>query len=66
MKCYTKESLEDSRPDKDALEVVEFCVNRLFDDRVHCITDEVVHQLTYEELIGALLLARDEISEKEE
>jgi hypothetical protein len=38
---------------------VNFCLAQLYADRMHRCGDEVVRNLTFEELIGALLLARD-------
>jgi hypothetical protein len=40
-------------------EAVDFCLRQLYCDRRHCIDEEVVAGLTFEELIGALLLSRD-------
>lgn len=59
----SRESLESSRPKKDVDDCVDFCLNRLFDDNVHSAEDEVVKGLTFEELIGALLLAKDSLEE---
>lgn len=59
MKDYNQESLESSRPDVSASEAIEFVLGQLYRDRRHAIEDEVSPRLTYEELIGALLLAQD-------
>ena len=59
MKDFTQAVLEDGRPDTTAEECVDFCLARLFEDDVHVTTDNVVEGLTFEELIGALLVARD-------
>jgi len=53
--------LESSRPQIVAYEAVDFCLRQLYADRRHKLDDEVAHRLTYEELIGALLAARDEL-----
>lgn len=45
-----------------AEEAVDFCLDALFDDKVHKLEEEVVSCLTYEELTGALLLAKDYIA----
>ncbi len=64
MKCYSKESLESCRPEGiSALDTVDFCLGQLYKDKTHCITDEIVDRLTFEELIGALLLASDVIGD---
>lgn len=60
----SRESLESSRPKKDVDDCVDFCLNRLFDDKVHSVEDKVVEGLTFEELIGALLLAKDSLEER--
>ena len=61
MKDATRHALETSRPGLSALENVKFCLEQLYDDTRHSIIDEVVHNLTFEELIGALLQAYDEV-----
>jgi hypothetical protein len=38
-----------------------YCLKRIFKDRDHRATDEIVDGLTFEELIGALLLAGDSL-----
>lgn len=61
VKDYSKEVLESSRPQIVAYEAVDFCIRQLYADRRHKLDDEVARRLTYEELIGALLAARDEL-----
>ena len=61
MKDFTKEQLSDSRPGQPAQVTIGFCLERLFEDRKHRITDTVCRELTYEELIGALLQAQDAV-----
>jgi hypothetical protein len=64
MKGIKKEQLEETRPQQiDAEEGLDFCLNALYADKKHTIEEYVVHNLTYEELIGALLLARDTVKE---
>ena len=63
LKDFTKRELNDSRPEKTLKEVVDFCLKKIYEDKKHKISDEVSPGLTYEELIGALLLAQD--TEKE-
>ena len=60
MNDISYEALEDSRPNISSLEAISFCLLQLYNDNEHGIDDYVVGMLTYEELIGALLLARDE------
>ena len=62
MKDYTKKQLQSSRPDKSSLECVEFCLKQLFKDKTKLLGDEIVDKLTYEELIGTLLLCQDELT----
>lgn len=62
MKDMTQADLESNRPKLDVREAIDFCLERLYADRVHETTHAVVDGLTYEELIGALLLARDAIA----
>jgi len=64
MKDYSKEALSASRPKKDVEDCINFCLNQLFNDNTHEIEDEVVEGLTFEELIGALLLVKDELEER--
>ena len=56
---YSKELA--SRPDKDAIDCVNYCLQQLCADKTHEVTDEIVNKLTFEEVIGALLLAKDKI-----
>jgi len=64
MKNYTPEQLEATRPDITAREGIDFCLHRLYLDTTHTVDDEVVTGLTLEELIGALLVARDRLPQK--
>jgi hypothetical protein len=66
MKDFTREELESGRPEKTPGEVIEYCLDKLFEDQEHSFQDEVSLHLTYEELIGALLCARDAVEELEE
>ena len=50
-------------------ETLAYCLKQLYADRQHAITEEFIHGLTYEELIGTLLQARDmcdELKKREE
>lgn len=61
MKDYRREELEEGRPNQESLHCVNFVLDQLFKDREHVISDRVAGCCTYEELIGALLLARDDL-----
>ncbi len=66
MKGFSREDLNGGRPDLSTREAVLFCLDQLFDDSTHVVTDAVALSngevlLTYEELIGALLLVSDEM-----
>jgi hypothetical protein len=61
MNGATKEQLEAGRPEIDALEAISFTLEQLYEDGSAHYTQEVTQDLTFEELIGALLAARDEI-----
>lgn len=60
MKDVPIEIIESNRPAIPLLEAVNFCLERLYEDRGHGFTDSIAKDLTYEEVIGALLLARDD------
>jgi len=59
MKNLTRKDLKSHRPNHSPRHCIEHALNALFDDNTKRLDDEVVKNLTYEELIGALLLARD-------
>jgi hypothetical protein len=59
MKNATRKELEASRPGTSACEAVRRCLKHLYRDREHRVEVEIVRGLTYEELIGSLLLVRD-------
>ncbi len=63
MKQYGKQSLEARRPSKHALETITFCLEQLYKDKKHWLNDEIAKDLTYEEVIGALLQGRDAVEE---
>lgn len=65
MRDYSQEELESSRPNEDALHCVEFCLEQLFKDRTKRTEQVVAGVCTYEELIGALLAAKDELERNE-
>jgi len=62
MKDAKQEQLEACRPSSlrmTPLECVEYCLKKLFADKQHKCLDEISPDLTYEEVIGGLLVARD-------
>lgn len=59
MRNCSKRELTASRPEMSAFSAVDFCLNQLYRDRSKRLNDLVAKNLSYEELIGALLLARD-------
>lgn len=64
MKDYTKEELAlggGQRPDKEGIELLHFCLEMLYEDNTKSISNTIVNNLTYEELIGALLVAKEEL-----
>jgi hypothetical protein len=63
MKDITRKTLEAYRPSEDALRCLNFCLGQLFADRRKSRDDIVAGCCTYEELIGALLLARDRLKQ---
>jgi len=65
MKTYSKEKLETMRPDCSDRTCVEHCLTNLYDSKTLSIHDYVTPGLTYEELIGALILARDAIDQRD-
>jgi len=62
MKRYDKKTLESSPlPELGTEEAISFCLDRLYEDNTHDIREEIVVGLSFEELIGALLSARNDI-----
>lgn len=60
------ETLEAGRPTVEAERAIAFCLGGLYADTSKRTVDPVVPSLTFEELIGALLLARDVIRQAQE
>ena len=60
MKDVTKKELELNRPSVDVITCIEHSLKMLYKDKTKSVFDEVVKGLTFEELIGTLLLSRDE------
>jgi len=66
MRNVTQHDLEETRPDSPLEETLAYCLKQLYADRQHDVTEEFIHGLTYEELIGTLLQARDMCEELKE
>ena len=64
MRSHSQETIESSRPKENVLTTIEHCLRRLYADTKTDLNQLVVQGLTYEELIGALLLARDALKKK--
>jgi hypothetical protein len=62
MKNTTKQKMEASRPNVSVEQAIKFCLDQLSRDKKHEMGDYVCNELTYEEVIGALLLARDQVN----
>jgi hypothetical protein len=61
MKDYTKQEFENGGPGVTALHGINFCLERIYADRDKSSTDDVVADLAFKELIGALIAAREEL-----
>lgn len=65
MKDVAENELKGMRPELTAAFCVDVCLDRLFRDDKHFTKEEVVDRLTFEELIGSLLAAKDDLEELE-
>ncbi len=61
MKDYPADFFKLYRPVESALNCIDFCLESFDSDQEHRMEDEVVPHCTYEEVIGALLKAKDEL-----
>jgi len=65
MKNWTKKrlekALEESGTSEDVVDGIDFCLKQLYRDKTKCLEDEIVHSLTFEELIGVLFDSRKTI-----
>ncbi|MHC5541061.1 hypothetical protein ACYOEI_22800 [Singulisphaera rosea] len=59
MKDFDRETLEGNRPGDPPIQTISYCLEELFNDKTKSTKDVVVGGLSFEELIGALLQARD-------
>lgn len=62
MKGVSSQEFDDIYPAEDSSNALEYCLQRLFRDKKHSLSDEVVKDLSFEELIAALNLAYDIMS----
>lgn len=64
MRGLTKEQLESATIPDDPyiLDKIEHCLRALYEDKKHNIEEEIVRGLSFEEVIGTLIQARDEIN----
>jgi len=63
LKDHNEKWLRDRRPSIDVDEAVNYCLQALFDDKEHCFKECFASYITFEELIGALLLMEDRLKE---
>lgn len=67
MKDVTEEQWRAERPQGvTADEAIEYCLQMLFENQRKKSQDQIVPGLTFETLIGTLLLAQDVVTEHEE
>lgn len=59
MKDLSEEEMRSSRSQFSLSHTVAHCLTQLFADQEHNFNDEIVKGLSFEELIGTLLLAED-------
>ena len=66
MKDANRKKLESSRPMGCALDLIDHCLSRFYRDKDHFTEEVIISGLTFEEVIGALLVARDELTPSNE
>ena len=59
MKDFSERQLRAGCPNMEPRDTIAFCLECRFNDTKHKITDCVTDRFTYEELIGALLQAKE-------
>jgi len=64
MKDRSQREIEASRPTVLVDQAVRHCLAALIRDKKHRMQDEIVDGLTFEELLGGLLLCRDILERK--
>jgi hypothetical protein len=66
VKDFDQAALETGRPSGTPLDLINFCLKALYNDRDHATHENIVRGLSFEELIGALLVARDSIQNQQQ
>jgi hypothetical protein len=61
MKDFNEKELSARRPGVDPGDALDHVLEALYRDRTKLVTENVVAGLTFEERIGALLVARDRV-----
>lgn len=61
MRDFSRKQLNAHVPAINPLKGIDFCLGQLYADTAHFTSDCVVRGLTFEELIGALISARNEL-----
>jgi hypothetical protein len=59
MKDAPREELKSARPNASTSKMVDYCLEQLFNDKEHNLTENIVKGLTFEEVIGVLLVMQD-------
>jgi len=65
MKDKSKQAFETTRPDWDSKAAIQYCLTKMYKNQKKKTGDKIVKGLTYEDIIGALLLGRDAVEELE-
>ena len=72
MRGITQKEMKKLRTDtgaisqKDCIEWIQFCIRQLYRDKKHTFQEEMVRNLCFEEVLGALMGAEDYINSMEE
>jgi len=59
MKDATEKELQEERPAVDLEDALKHCLSALYKDDEHMFQDYIVKGLSFEELIGTLLMAQE-------
>lgn len=62
MRDYTQRQHEAGRSDEPVEDSIDYCLQQLFADQTHSAKDTCAGTMTYEQLIKALLAARQQIA----
>ena len=65
MKDNSKQDFETTRPDKNTVSAIQGCLNKFYKNKKKSRFDKICKGVTYEDVIGALLLGRDAAKELE-